>query len=133
MKSMELTRFRGYIHSSVEQGGIHDGKKAAAVPAVVSAGDRWAGSLGAVTGVAGPRGRALGVGDQYIWIAIDAYSKLALMFAVGKQDLETAIRFLADLRDWVGSRIQLFTDGLPGYIDTVEAAFGADIDYAQTK
>ena len=41
---MELTRFRGHIQSKEVKGGVHDGKKAAAVPAGVPPGDRGAGA-----------------------------------------------------------------------------------------
>ena len=72
-------------------------------------------------------------GDQYIFVALDAYSKLVLAFAVGKRDADTTRRFIEDLRDRLAGRIQLSTDGFTPYITAVEDVFGDDVDYAQTK
>ena len=36
-----------------------------------------------------------------------------------------------DLRSRLANRVQLTTDGLRAYLEAVEGAFGADIDYAQ--
>ena len=72
-------------------------------------------------------------GDQYIFVALDAYSKLVLAFAVGKRDAYTTHQFVADLRDRLAGRIQLSTDGFTPYITAVEDVFGDDVDYAQTK
>ena len=63
---VELTRFRGHIQSKEVKGGVHDGKKAAAVPAGVPPGDRGAGALGAIARGAGAGVRALGVGDPQV-------------------------------------------------------------------
>ena len=38
--------------------------------------------------------------------------------------------FMEDLRDRLVNRIQLTTDGHRAYLEAVEGAFGADIDYA---
>ena len=70
-------------------------------------------------------------GDQYIFVALDAYSKLVLAFAVGKRDAYTTHQFVADLRDRLAGRIQLSTDGFTPYITAVEDVFGDDVDYAQ--
>ena len=71
-------------------------------------------------------------GDQYIFVALDAYSKLVLAFAVGKRNADTTHRFIEDLRDRTARRIQLSTDGFTPYITAVEDVFGDDVDYAQT-
>lgn len=73
------------------------------------------------------------LGDQYVFVALDAETKLIPTFAVGKRDSETAVRFIMDLKErLVGNgRIQLTTDGLNAYIGAVELAFGSDVDYAQ--
>ena len=39
--------------------------------------------------------------------------------------------FIDDLKSRLASRVQLTTDGLKVYLEAVEGAFGADIDYAQ--
>jgi IS1 family transposase len=72
-----------------------------------------------------------GVGDVWTWTAIDADTKLIPSFMLGNRDARTANAFIDDLKDRLASRIQLTTDGLRVYLDAVEGAFGADVDYAQ--
>lgn len=73
------------------------------------------------------------IGDQYVFVALDAETKLVPTFLVGKRDGETALKFMTELQSRLtgNGRIQLTTDGLRAYIDAVEQTFGADIDYAQ--
>ena len=73
------------------------------------------------------------LGDQYVFVAIDAESKLIPAYAVGKRDGATALRFMTDLQARLtgNGKIQLTTDGFRAYIDAVEQTFGADIDFAQ--
>jgi len=72
-----------------------------------------------------------GYGDVWTWTAIDAEIKLVPSFMVGNRDLQTARIFIDDLASRLASRVQLTTDGLKVYLDAVEGAFGADIDYDQ--
>jgi IS1 family transposase len=72
-----------------------------------------------------------GVGDVWTWAAIDADTKLVPSFMVGSRDARTAIAFIDDLKGRLASHVQLTTDGLRVYLDAVEGAFGADVDYAQ--
>jgi len=72
-----------------------------------------------------------GYGDVWTWTAIDAESKLAVSWMIGKRDAGTAQDFIADVSLRLANRIQLTTDGLKVYLEAVEAAFGGDIDYAQ--
>ena len=71
------------------------------------------------------------IGDQYVFVAMDADTKLVLSFLVGKRTPANAIRFMRDLESRLSDRAQITTDGLVDYLDAVELAFGADIDYAQ--
>lgn len=71
-----------------------------------------------------------GVGDVWTWTALDADTKLILSWLVGPRDGETARDFLQDVADRLAIRVQLTTDGNRSYLDAVEGAFGADIDYA---
>jgi IS1 family transposase len=73
----------------------------------------------------------LGVGDVWTWTAIDADTKLVPSFMVGTRDGGTAYDFMQDLAGRLASRVQLTTDGHKAYLEAVEAAFGADIDFAQ--
>ncbi len=74
--------------------------------------------------------KVAGVGDVWTWVAIDADTKLVPSFLVGSRDLRTARVFISDLASRLANRVQLTTDGLRVYLDAVEGAFGADIDYA---
>jgi IS1 family transposase len=71
-----------------------------------------------------------GYGDVWTWVAIDAQTKLAPCFLVGNRDAQSARMFIDDLAGRLRGRIQLTTDGLKVYIEAVEDAFGAEIDYA---
>jgi IS1 family transposase len=71
-----------------------------------------------------------GFGDVWTWTAIDADTKLVPSFMVGNRDFQTARIFIDDLASRLAGRVQLTTDGLRVYLEAVEGAFGADIDYA---
>lgn len=71
-----------------------------------------------------------GYGDVWTWTAVDADSKLTISYLVGTRDAGCAYAFMQDLASRLATRIQLTTDGLKIYVDAVEDAFGADIDYA---
>ena len=72
----------------------------------------------------------LGLGDVYTWLGIDADTKLIPCWHVGNRGAESAYDFIHDLAGRMAHRIQLTTDGHNAYIQAVEDAFGADIDYA---
>ncbi len=71
------------------------------------------------------------LGDQYAYIALDPDTKLVPVFVVGKRDSATTFRFVQELRNRLITRIQMSTDAFRPYVEAVESAFGADIDYAQ--
>jgi len=73
------------------------------------------------------------IGDQYVFVAIDAETKLIPSFLVGKRDGHTALLFMMDLYQRLtgNGRIQLTTDGFYAYLEAIEHTFGADVDYAQ--
>jgi IS1 family transposase len=72
-----------------------------------------------------------GVGSVWTFCAIDAETKLVPAFKVGERDKKTATAFMQDVKSRMATRIQISTDGLPAYVQAVETAFGADVDYAQ--
>lgn len=72
-----------------------------------------------------------GAGDAWTWTAIDADTKLIASWMVGPRDGGIAYEFMQDLAGRLASRVQLTTDGHKAYLEAVEGAFGADIDYAQ--
>ncbi|MDE3179710.1 MAG: IS1 family transposase [Acidobacteriota bacterium] len=71
-----------------------------------------------------------GFGSVWTWVAIHADTKLVPSFMVGNRDFHSAKLFIDDLASRLTGRIQLTTDGLRVYLQAVEGAFGADIDYA---
>ena len=73
---------------------------------------------------------ANGVGDVWTWTAICADTKLIASWMVGSRDGDAAKTFIADLAGRLANRIQLTTDGHKVYVDAVEEAFGAKVDYA---
>ena len=72
-----------------------------------------------------------GAGDTWTWTAIDADSKLIVSYLVGGRDAEYAMWFMDDLASRLANRVQLTSDGHRAYLEAVEDAFGADVDYAQ--
>lgn len=70
-------------------------------------------------------------GDTWTWTALDADNKLLISWFVGGRNSECAIWFIDDLRTRLANRVQLTSDGHKAYLQAVEKAFGADIDYAQ--
>lgn len=71
------------------------------------------------------------VGDQWTFVAIDSDTKLVPAYRVGKRTRPHAVAFMQDLSARMANRVQLSTDGLNTYVDAVERAFGADVDYGQ--
>jgi IS1 family transposase len=71
------------------------------------------------------------LGDVWTFCAIDADTKLVPAFKVGKRDQATAHAFVEDIASRMKNRVQISTDGLRAYVDAIEQAFGADVDYAQ--
>lgn len=69
-------------------------------------------------------------GDVWTWTAIEADTKLIVAHLVGGRDGDYAREFMCDVRDRLASRVQLTSDGHKAYLDAVETAFGADVDYA---
>ncbi len=71
-----------------------------------------------------------GYGDVWTWTAICADTKLVPSWLVGNRNAATASIFIKDLASRLKHRVQLTTDGFKPYLEAVEGAFGADIDYA---
>jgi IS1 family transposase/lambda repressor-like predicted transcriptional regulator len=71
-----------------------------------------------------------GAGDLWTWTALDADSKLIIAYDCGGRDAGYANAFMQDVASRLANRVQLTTDGHKAYLEAVEGAFGADIDYA---
>ncbi len=74
-----------------------------------------------------------GYGDVWTWTAIDAETKLVPCWHVGSRDGEDAYLFMRNLAQRLRGRVQLTTDGHRAYLEAVEGAFGANIDYAMLQ
>lgn len=77
------------------------------------------------------KGAPAEAGDTWTWTALDADSKLIVSWLVGGRDSEYAMEFMDDVAKRLADRVQLTTDGHRAYLEAVEGAFGADVDYAQ--
>jgi IS1 family transposase len=71
------------------------------------------------------------VGDQWTFVALDPETKIVPAFLVSKRNRATAEAFMHDLASRLDNRVQLSSDGLSTYVDAVEKAFGANVDYGQ--
>jgi IS1 family transposase len=71
------------------------------------------------------------MGDQWVYVAIDAETKLVPSFRIGKRVRPDTWAFLWDLHKRLANRVQLTTDGLNHYTVTVPECFGTDVDFAQ--
>ena len=71
-----------------------------------------------------------GYGDVWIFVAIDADTKLVLSWLVGLRNPECACAFFKDIRERLSNHVQLTTDGHKMYYQAVNRVFGDDVDYA---
>jgi len=77
-----------------------------------------------------PSNKIGSAGDIWTWLAIDADTKLVPSWRVGDRSLHTARDFVDDLASRLTNRVQITTDGHRPYLEAIEGAFGADVDYA---
>jgi IS1 family transposase len=71
------------------------------------------------------------LGDQWTFVAIDPETKLVPAYRIGKRSRDNAVAFMSDLSERLTNRVQISSDSLRSYVDAVERAFGADVDYGQ--
>ena len=71
-----------------------------------------------------------GYGDVWTWVAKCADTKLAVCWLVADRSAASAFALMDDLSSRLALRIQLTTDGHKVYLEAVESAFGANIDYS---
>lgn len=69
-------------------------------------------------------------GDVWTWTALDAETKLIPCWMIGGRDANAANAFIDDLATRLATCVQLTTDGHKVYLNAVENAFGANVDYA---
>lgn len=89
--------------------------------------------VGAKKKNATPEQKAEGWGDVWTWTGLDADTKLCVSYLVGGRDSGWAHDFMEDCANRIKNRVQITTDGHKAYLEAVENAFGADIDYAQLQ
>jgi IS1 family transposase len=73
------------------------------------------------------------LGDAWVFVALDADSKLIPAYTVGKRNRETTYKFLNSLKSRIAEehRFQLTTDGFHFYQKGVEDVFAGQADFAQ--
>ena len=64
-------------------------------------------------------------------MALDPDTKIVPTYRVGKRTSKNAVAFMDDLSERLANRVQISSDALNSYVDAVERAFGADVDYGQ--
>ena len=63
-------------------------------------------------------------GDTYLWVALDAHTKVIVSYLAGKRTGEYARMFVTDLRERIVNQPQLTTDAYAPYIDAIAECFG---------
>ena len=92
----------------------------------------WSFCYAKAKNVACAKAAPAGAGDVWTWTALADDPRLILSWAVSPdRGAEHAIEFMDDVRSRLADRVQLSTDGYPGYLGAVEGAFGGDVDYTQ--
>jgi IS1 family transposase len=69
------------------------------------------------------------LGDVWTFCALDAETKLIPAYRVGKRSAANTKAFVKDVSSRIINRPQISTDGLRMYVDAIEEAFAADVDY----
>jgi IS1 family transposase len=109
---------------------IHDAKMRALKSRNIEVDEIW-GFIGKKRKNTKPWDFERGLGDVWTFIALDSDTKLIPAFRVGQRTMIHANAFLKDLAERLASRIQLSSDALAAYRETVGGVFGPDVDYGQ--
>lgn len=109
---------------------FHDGKVRGVKSKRIQCDEIWSFVYAKAKNVAGAKAAPEGAGDCWTWTALDADTKLMVSWVVGGRDAAYADAFMQDVAARLANRVQLTTDGHKAYLDAVEGAFGAEIDYA---
>jgi len=72
-----------------------------------------------------------GLGDCWLWTAIDPDTKLIISYHIGQRTPTDAVDFMIDLSTRIVNETTLPTDGLNYYPDAVREAFGDCVHYGQ--
>jgi IS1 family transposase len=109
---------------------FHDQKVTNVTAKRVQCDEIWSFCYTKQANVAEAKRKDLAWGDIWTWTGIESQSKLIISWLVGGRDGDYAMAFMNDLRSRLANRVQLTTDGHKAYLQAIEEAFGADIDYA---
>lgn len=109
---------------------FHDEKVRGMKSARVQFDEIWSFTYAKQKNVATAKAAPEEAGDTWTWTALDADTKLIVGYLVGGRDAEYANAFMDDVAARLATRVQLTTDGHAAYLQAVEGAFGADVDYA---
>src|SRR4029077_3113234 len=66
-------------------------------------------------------------GDQYVFVAIDAETKLVPVFRIGKRTGELTLSFVRELQTRVNTQFQLSSDSFAPYYPAVKSVFRDEI------
>lgn len=110
--------------------GFHDAKVRGVKAFKVQVDEIWSFTAAKEKNVSKMKAPVEGAGDTWTWTAIEADTKLLISHFVGGRDGECAKWFIEDMASRITNRIQLTSDGHKAYLEAVEGAFGADVDYA---
>lgn len=80
-----------------------------------------------------PEKKEIGWGDIWTWVGVDSDTKLCVSHLVGGRGPGWAREFMQDCAKRIKGHVRITTDGHRVYLDAVEDAFGADVDYAQLR
>ena len=110
---------------------FHDEKVRGVKASKVQCDEIWAFCAAKQKNAATKKASVEGAGDVWTWTAIEGNSKLIVSWLAGGRDGEYAKAFMDDVASRLANRVQMTTNGHKAYLEAVEGAFGADIDYAQ--
>jgi IS1 family transposase len=109
---------------------FHDREVRNVKSARVQCDESWSFCYAKAKNVDAAKAAPAGAGDLWTWTALDADSKLIIAYDCGGRDAAYANAFMQDVASRLATRVQLTTDGHKPYLEAVEGAFGADIDFA---
>ena len=73
----------------------------------------------------------INLGDQYVFVALDADTKLVTNYTIGKRSYDNTYSFIHNLSKRIKTRFQLSSDSWGAYLYVVESVFLKKLDYGQ--
>jgi IS1 family transposase len=69
-------------------------------------------------------------GSIWLWVALDADTRMVFAWHVGQRHTADGLAFLQDAASRLRHRVQITSDGFPFYAAGIEEVFGEDVDFA---